>query len=181
MHTNLRPREFQRVYETLPGNGWLTEEEAQLLWVSAVGKCKVLEVGCHHGRSTVLLAKAAGFVYAVDPFAGFDSDDPTGEIAYNAFRKNLEERGINNVHLIQCRIEEWKLRKVDMAYLDGDHTPEGTAAQINIAKLCNASTIAIHDVNDSGDGRLIKECALEMLGFWDQRVGRLAVWDFKGG
>lgn len=144
-----------------------------------MGKSKALEVGCYQGRSTILLSRSCGFVYAVDPFKGFSSDDPTGEQTYLQFRKNLDDRGITNVHLTQCRVEEWRPRDVDFAYLDGDHTPDGTERQINIAKLCAARVIAIHDVNDDGEGQLIKETALEMLGFWDHRVGRLAVWDFS--
>jgi hypothetical protein len=63
-----------------------------------------------------------------------------------------------------------------LAYLDGDHTYQGTYNQIKVAQRCLPSIIAIHDVNDNGGGKMIKEAALSLLGPWNERVERLAVW-----
>ena len=171
---------FEEVYATLPGNGWLSEDEARLLWLC----CQktdgaILEVGCYQGRSTVLLASFGRSVYAIDPFAGFNVEDLSGERTFQAFISNMASRGITNVILTRKRIEDCYpiLRsKFGFAYLDGDHTYKGTREQVAAALTLNASIIAIHDVNDYGDGLEVKRAAIEMLGPWDERVERLAVW-----
>lgn len=169
---------FDEVYETLPGNGWLNKDEAKLLWEWANKQYLpiILEVGVYEGRSTCLLSKVDGsHVICVDPFDGF-AEGRSGDEVEAEFRANVSGRKLSNVELFRGRIEDWSQLPVDMAYLDGDHTPDGTRRQIEIALKCSASMIAIHDVNDSGDGLMIKEVTLKMLGPWNERVGRLAVW-----
>jgi hypothetical protein len=168
---------FEQIYETLPGNGWLSKVEARLLHSYAMpASGAILEVGCYQGRSTVLLASLGRQVYAIDPFSGFDEDDADGEKAHNAFWNNLLHRGLLNVVLFRCKVEAWSPRPVGFAYLDGDHTYKGTVQQIRIALACKPKCIAIHDVNDTGDGANIKQAALQLLGPWTVRHERLAVW-----
>lgn len=172
--------QFERIYYTLPATGWLTKEEAWLLWSSAMRHTgPILEVGVYHGRSTVLLAATGRDVYAVDPFGGFSTDDPDGNIAYHATTNNLLGRGIGNVTLYVMPIEEWRVRPVNFAYLDGDHTPAGTQRQITIALQCGAKCIAIHDVNDTGDGLQIKRIAERALGCKYTRKERMGVWELE--
>lgn len=170
---------FDQVYETLPGNGWLTREEARLLWSFAgTFDGPILEVGCYEGRSTVLLASFGRPVYCVDPFDdAFQGVDGSGEKTYQSYRANLDDRKIANVMTYRMRLEDLVTRpKVGFSYLDGSHTYGGTLHQIRVAVECGARGIAIHDVNDSGEGLEIKLATLEMLGPWSERVGRLAVW-----
>lgn len=189
---------FDRIYPTLPGNGWLTEPEARLLW-GWVNKSEgpILEVGCHQGRSTCLLAATGRTVYVVDPFDGFDDGDPTGRKTMTAFHLNMLQRKCRGRLIIDwsqvpediktgpgwnlwpCRIEQWDILPCGFAYLDGDHTHAGTELQVRVARLTNATHIAVHDVNDSGDGRAIRDVCLAMLGPWEERVERLAVWKVK--
>lgn len=167
---------FTYVYPTLPGNGWLTEPEAELLWkVANLSQGPILEVGSYHGRSTCLLAATGRQVYAVDPFDGFTSDHAGNDIEA-ALRLALKSRGLTNVEIFRQRVEDWKPRPVGFAYLDGDHTYIGTVAQIEAAKACGAKYIAVHDVNDKGDGAEIKRACLRLLGSWSERAERLAVW-----
>ena len=156
--------------------GWLTDEEATLLFSSAE-RCTgdILEVGCFKGRSTVVLAQTGRKVYSVDPFKNFAKADLTGKSIIECFQENI--RYLTNVELFIGRIEEWKVRPVGFAYLDGDHTYKGTLSQICIAKQCNPTLIALHDVNDKGGGLQVKRAALELLGNWTIRVGRLAVFN----
>lgn len=170
-------RMFDALYETLPSHGWLTAGEAMLLLDEAERtNGPILECGCYHGRSTVLLASLKRLVYAVDPFEGFDSDDPTGDKTHAAFRENLRVRDIHNVVLFRQRIEDWEPKRVGFAYLDGAHDFEGTVAQIVKARQCGAVGICVHDVNDDGGGFEVKRACLEMLGPWVERVERLACW-----
>lgn len=173
-------KRFDDVFQTLPSRGWLTEDEARLLWLSASKvKGPYLEVGCFHGRSSVLLAQLCfpEKLHCVDPFKGFSTEDPKGNDTRKEFMRNMNERRIHNFILHQMKIEVWAPRHVNFAYLDGDHTAEGTKEQIMKALQCDPSIIAIHDVNDSGDGLAIKETALRILGPWNERVERLAVWE----
>jgi predicted O-methyltransferase YrrM len=170
---------FGEVFPTLPATGWLTRPEAELLWMVAA-RCEgaILEVGVFHGRSTCLLAALGRPVYAVDRFSGFDSDDVGGRKAQLAWWENVTARGLDgNTFLFAMRIEDWTPRPVGFAFLDGDHSFAGTVAQIERALLCHPRVIAIHDVNDEGDGRLVRDAALQLLGPWRERVERLAVWE----
>lgn len=189
------PRTFEEVYETLPGTGWLTKEEARILWDCCERtRGPILEVGCYEGRSTVLLAshRRKEYLYAndcglspqradyqilvVDPFKGFSDTDPLGVHTETRLWSNLGERSLDNVMVYRTKIEDWEPREVSFAYLDGNHTYQGTKDQIVRAIQCNPVIIAIHDVNDTGDGVEVKRAAVEMLGVWDYRVERLAVW-----
>lgn len=171
---------FEEVFETIPGKGWLSKQEAECLWrwASKV-QGPILEVGCYNGRSTCLLAATGRPVFAVDPFAGFDSADPNGTETQASFLDALKERGIENVRLYRQRVEDWTPRTVGFAYLDGDHTYQGTLSQIRKALICGTSVVAVHDVNDGGGGLEIKRAATEQLGEWTERVERLAVWDLR--
>lgn len=170
---------FDERFDNLPADGWLSKPEAELLW-----RCcertdnAILEVGCYHGRSTCLLATFGRLVYCVDPFKGFNDDDPDGVNAFVAFTKTIMRRKLTQyVQLFNMKIEKWEPHPVGLAYLDGDHTFQGTLNQIEVAKRCGAKVIAIHDVNDFGEGRMVKRAALQLLGPWHERVERLAVWN----
>lgn len=168
---------FEEAYETIPGNGWLSVYEARLLW-DAAKSCvgPILEVGSHQGRSTVLLAQLGRPVYAVDPLDGFMAER-TGDELDAILRSNLRDRGLDTVTLFRQRIEDWEPLPVGFAFLDGDHSHEGTLAQIEKARQCHYPVISIHDVNESGGGAVVRDAAISILGQWSVKVGSLAVWD----
>lgn len=170
---------FADVFDRLPSHGWLTRDEADLLWRAAsAASGPFLEIGSYHGRSAVLLGNLAAtretHLYCVDPWDDtFTTDLPGAEI-YRRFLANVE--GLPIV-VCRCRVENWReCPEVGLAYLDGDHSYEGTRLQLRKAIRCRAGVIAVHDVNDDGQGAEIKRACLEMLGPWRERVGRLAVW-----
>lgn len=181
------PPTFDQVWDHLPYKGWLARDEAELLWaeVNAAPTGRVLEVGCYHGRSTCLLAASGRELICVDPFSGFDTDDPSGAVAREAWHRSVVERGYaDRVSLYEMSVEEfapWKAFReppwqVAFAYLDGDHTYEGTKAQVRKALEMGALVVAMHDVNDQGGGAEVKRAALRTLGSWHVRVNSLAVW-----
>jgi hypothetical protein len=168
---------FDAVYESLPGDGWLTRPEAELLWRAAnLADGPILEIGSYKGRSTCLLGATGRPVYAVDPFDGFHSELSGDEIAA-ALLANLEYRRLSNVVVFRQRVEDWHPLPVNFAYLDGAHDYDGTLWQVRVALECGAKVIAAHDVNDRGEGLQVRRACLELLGQWGERVERLAVWD----
>ena len=173
---------FEEMYQLLPGNGWLTKDEAQLIYrVMLLVNGPVLEVGAYEGRSTSLLAYCSKghTVHTVDPFKGFNDQDMDGKRTKAAFNKNIDDRNLLHVHLHEMKIEDWQPRPVKLAYLDGDHTYTGTKTQLRKALECKPEHILVHDVNDTGDGLHIKKACIETLGHYNQRVDRLAWWDLQ--
>lgn len=171
---------FDETLALAPGEGWLHESEARLLWQCCEKtEGPILEVGCYVGKSTCILTAFERPVYCVDPFCNFNSDDMSGDSIEQRFLFNMNKRGITNFTLFRRHVETWIPMPVGFAYLDGDHTYQGTVNQIRVAKQCKPSVIAIHDVNDYGDGMMIKKAAIALLGPWDERVERLAVWNLK--
>jgi predicted O-methyltransferase YrrM len=110
--------------------GWLTRDQARLLWDSAaavpVGGT-VLEIGSHQGRSTVVLARAArdrgARVVAVDPFV---AGRLFGGAATRArFEDNVARAGVGDVVELVARPStalrpDWTA-PVDLLYVDGKH------------------------------------------------------------
>jgi hypothetical protein len=84
--------------------GWLTDEQAQRL-AAAANRARpdgaVVEIGSFRGRSTVVLAREAGHVVAIDPHAGGDRgpqeiapDAARGDADFAAFTANLAAAGV---------------------------------------------------------------------------------------
>ena len=106
-------------------DGWLTEAQARVLYdaASAVAPGRVVEIGSHLGRSTVVLAAAGASVTAVDPFP----DD------WRYGRPDTEQRF--RTHLAAAGVESWvdvrvatssEVRAgwsepVRLVYVDGKH------------------------------------------------------------
>src|SRR3954471_23167197 len=84
--------------------GWLTEAQAERLAAAAAAPRPagaVVEIGSFRGRSTIVLARAAGHVVAIDPHAGggrapqeIAPDAARGEADRAAFAANLAAAGV---------------------------------------------------------------------------------------
>ena len=156
---------FEQAFRMLPVKGRLNRQSADLLWEAGrASEGAILEVGCYWGRSSCLLALLGRMVYCVDPFKDFDSDDPTGKDAHAGFLKNMKDRGHDNYILFKERIENWTIRAVGFAYLDGDHTYEGTCTQIKVALAAGAEDLCIHGYGSEQSGlqvrRAIEDCPI---------------------
>jgi methyltransferase family protein len=110
--------------------GWLTEQQAALLYEQALGSGsapRLLEIGSHQGRSTVVLATAAsrlgGELVAVDPFV--EGRLFGGASTRDRFESNLARAGLS--HVVQLVADySTKLRPswtqdLDLLYIDGKH------------------------------------------------------------
>ncbi len=156
---------FEEVLAAIqPISGWLRDEQARWLWDAASSvpsEGQIVEIGSFRGKSTIVLASAAGprvTVHAIDPHAG-NSRGPgewsgtvdDGEADSVAFVANLRAAGVeqrvNHVrefsYLARDRVEG----QIDLLYIDGDHGYR--AAKSDIAdwggRVCPGGTMLLHD------------------------------------
>ncbi len=108
--------------------GWLTRDQAFALWSEARGvasKSRIVEIGSHQGRSTVVLASAApqSTVVAIDPFVGGAMFG--GTKTKEKFLANLTEAGVRErVELRQAKSTELRPNvheSIAFLYIDGKH------------------------------------------------------------
>lgn len=174
-------KSFEECYELITSNGWLDKDEAKLLFDTAKSTTgPLVEVGSYQGRSAMLLGQLGRLLYCIDPWDDNFHSDLSGEEICQRFMKNINSIPEMRVVPLRGRIEEYQpMLGIGFVYLDGDHTYRGTLNQIEWALGCKPQAIALHDVNDSGGGLEVKTAALELLGPWQRRVNRLAVWRLK--
>lgn len=169
--------EFEKAYESITTDGWLTENEAKILWDTAQKtKGVIVEVGSYRGRSASLLGKLGRPIICIDPWDDRFHSELSGDEIFAHFKENT--KGLD-VTPMRMKVENWTPILAEFVYLDGDHTYEGTVAQIKKALECNPKYIAIHDVNDSGGGVEIKRAAIQLLGDYQLRSDRLAIWNVR--
>jgi predicted O-methyltransferase YrrM len=167
------------VGDTVPG--WLTRDQARLLWDSAAAVPAggtVLEIGSHQGRSTVVLARAAdgARVVAVDPFVEGRLFGGAGTRA--RFEANMARAGVGDVVTLVARRStdlrpEWAA-PIDLLYVDGKHDYWTVTDDLRwAAHLPAGGVLLLHDCFSSigvtlgvlrGGGRLV----------YTGRVGSLA-------
>jgi predicted O-methyltransferase YrrM len=141
-------------------DGWLTEDQGRELFNAA--RCSkdrdwIVEVGSHHGRSTILLAKAKRpdvRLLAVDPFS--DARWGGGAESLEAFKTNLRDHGVAaDVRLHRGTSEtawmECAQESVGFVYLDGAHDRRSVLADIDIwaPRLQPGSQLYLHDAFSS--------------------------------
>jgi SAM-dependent methyltransferase len=153
-----------QVMHTIPG--WLRDDEADLLIavlarvvMGRPGPHTIVEVGCHKGRATVVLARVLrqlspdSHVYAVDPHDGLVgagdqklySTGPT----LAAFQQNIENAGVADlITPIVSRTGDlgWD-RPVQFLLIDGLHDYASVAADFRSFErwLLAGACIAFHD------------------------------------
>jgi predicted O-methyltransferase YrrM len=141
-------------------DGWLTEDQARRLYIAArqVPPTEaIVEIGSHHGRSTVILgsAKRPGVgLTAVDPY-----DDPRwggGEEALGVFGGNLAACDLlHEVELIRSYGVDagrtWHGRAVGLLFVDGAHDYQSVLADLRawLPHLSTTALVAMHDAYSS--------------------------------
>ena len=130
--------------------GWLSDKEAAVLieftrkaCEASTGINNIVEIGCYHGRSTVLfgtIKKAyslKGKVYAIDTHDGnlgaADQGLKSYPPSYDMFKKNIEDAGLAGVvEIIIARAPDIKWdAPVSFLFIDGLHDYENVAADFN--------------------------------------------------
>lgn len=145
------------IADTIPG--WLKPGQARLLFENArrlPAGARVLEIGSHQGRSTVLLAKAleplGGTVICVDPFV--EGKLFGGTPTRTKFETNVATANVG--HLVELQAEySTELRPrwtegFDMLYIDGKHDYWTLSDDLKWAThLPDGGPILIHDCYSS--------------------------------
>lgn len=139
--------------------GWLKEGQARILWdeASKLGPgAKVLEIGSHQGRSTVILGEALrakdGTVLAVDPFV--EGRLFGGLSTKEKFERNISDSDLNGVvELVQdysTSLRPTWDRAFDMLYIDGKHDYWTLSDDLKWSvHLPDGGAVVIHDCYSS--------------------------------
>ena len=106
--------------------GWLTEDQARALYDAAAALPpggRVVEIGSHHGRSTIVLAASGAHVVAVDPFPPgwrYGGSDTEEVCRANLTRAGVRDRVELRVTTSREARASW-VGPVDLVYIDGKH------------------------------------------------------------
>ena len=181
--------QFSTVWEVASEvSGWLTEAQAELLWNTAAELSRnalVVEIGSHQGRSTLMLATAAGsrggHVVAVDPFV--DGQMFGGSRTREIFEQNIARAGLTEtVELLpeySTRARPGWTRTIDHLYIDGKHDYWTLSDDLKWARHMPAGApVLIHDCYSSIGvtlGILVHVLPWRTLTY-ERRVGSLALF-----
>ena len=143
-----------------PVEGWLTEEQGKTLFDAAQSVPSgqwIVEIGSHHGRSTLLLAAAKSDgvrLLAVDPF-----DDPRwggGPAALSRFQGTLRGAGLlDQVETFPGVSADassaWDRGSIGMLFVDGAHDRASVLTDIDgwAPHLADRASILLHDAYSS--------------------------------
>jgi hypothetical protein len=138
-----------------PIGGWLTRDQGLALWTAArtvPGGERILEIGSHQGRSTIVLASAAqergASVIAVDPF--IEGRLFGGASTRTRFETNLAEAGVaDTVRLVAERSTDirpaWD-EPLAMLYIDGKHDYWTVRDDLRwVEHLAPGAPVLVHD------------------------------------
>jgi predicted O-methyltransferase YrrM len=116
-------------------DGWLTREQAAVLYRRA-GELRpgatIVEIGSHHGRSTILLAGAApeATIIAIDPYhEAVPRPDDLREFESNLEQAGVRER-IEHIHDFSTAALDRVEGPIDLLYIDGAHDLRTALADI---------------------------------------------------
>lgn len=148
--------------------GWLTDDQARRLFerASELGSgARMVEIGSFQGRSTIVLASAAGpevELIAIDPHAGGDRgpreiapDRALGDADLEAFVHNLTAAGIiDRVRHVRAPSAEAHAAvdgDIDLLYVDGAHRFGPARADLRGwgSRVSGGGTMLVHDAFSS--------------------------------
>jgi predicted O-methyltransferase YrrM len=133
-------------------DGWLTVDQARMLYERAARlppTSRIVEIGSHHGRSTIVLASAApeAELVAIDPY----EEGQPRPLDLERFESNLERAGVRgrvrHVHASSSAALDEIPGEVDLLYIDGAHdlkTAHGDICGWG-ARVRDGGTLLIHD------------------------------------
>src|SRR5687768_4910758 len=107
-----------------PIDGWLSEGQARALYQAAAGSSdgEIVEIGSHHGRSTVILGAAGRRVVAIDPFD--DERWGGGKDAQTVFSRNVDGLDVRLIRKTSSDAARDWTGEIGVLFLDGSHALE---------------------------------------------------------
>ncbi len=152
-------------------DGWLSREQAAALYEAAgtvASGTWIVEIGSHHGRSTVALAKGKASsvdLLAIDPF--FDPPYGHGDTAFKAFLGNMERLGLEaDVTLFRGTSAEAAKYPDSVFGLEGGEVPCHVSKQGGVTVwTCTANEPAIGLL--FVDGRHDRNSVLQDIDLWE--------------
>lgn len=139
--------------------GWLTPAQGRALWDAAQQVPpggRLVEIGSHQGRSTVVLGSAArdhgATLVAIDPFV--DGRLFGGQPTRARFEANVAAAGLDEVvRLVPERSTDLRPRwdePIDLLYIDGKHDYWTVADDLRwVAHLPAGAPVLVHDAFSS--------------------------------
>jgi predicted O-methyltransferase YrrM len=155
------PESFEEAWQEIQSiGGWLTDDQARTLYDVArrVDPSEaIVEIGSHHGRSTVVLATAKHpdvRLLAIDPYG-----DPRwggGGSALEIFQGNLQRHGVaDRVELARTVGSDagrtWSGGPVGLLFVDGAHDYPTVIKDLEawVPHLAPNAAVLMHDVGSS--------------------------------
>jgi len=144
---------FDKVFASVRDiDGWLTVDQARMLYERAArlpANSRIVEIGSHHGRSTIVLATAApqAELVAIDPY----EEGQPRPLDLERFESNLERAGVRgrvrHVHASSTAALGEIPGEVDLLYIDGAHDLKTANADIRCwgARVRDGGTLLVHD------------------------------------
>lgn len=130
-----------------PIDGWLSHDQAQALYTAAVGKRDgaIVEIGSHHGRSTVILGATGHRVVAIDPFD--NARWGGGEDAHSVFQRNVDGLEIELIRKTSSEAADGWDGAIGLLFLDGSHALEQVRRDMDEwqPEIVEGGRIFIHD------------------------------------
>jgi predicted O-methyltransferase YrrM len=139
--------------------GWLTRGQAEALFNGArqAPRGAIVEIGSHHGRSTIMLAKGAmpgTRIYAIDPY--MDTRWGGGEAALTTFKRNIADAGVDAMitsirGLSHEARKNWDGGPIALLYIDGAHDLDSVLKDIDDWEplVVEGGLVFIHDAFSS--------------------------------
>ena len=135
-------------------DGWLTKDQARALYdaARAVRPGRVVEIGSHVGRSTIMLAASGAPITAIDPFPvdwRYGRTDTEQRL-----RTNLVDSGVDalvDIHVATSRATraDWS-KPVRLVFIDGKHDMWSCRDDMRwSAFLATGDVILVHDAFSS--------------------------------
>jgi predicted O-methyltransferase YrrM len=180
---------FEDVFRSVEEiDGWLTPQQARLLYDRAAhltAGARIVEIGSHHGRSTIVLASAApeAEIVAIDPYSKGDEYREVlgGEAVRTSdleqFETNLERAGVRarvrHVHDFSTDAVRGFEDEIDLLYIDGAHDLRTALADIRNwgALVREGGPMLIHD-SFSSVGVTLAELVALFFGGRFRYIGR---------
>jgi hypothetical protein len=173
--------------------GWLTDgQAARLRERAAAAAGTVVEIGSFRGKSTIVLARAAGAVVAIDPHGGGDRgpreiapDTARGDADHAAFTANLGAAGVTDrvrhVRKPSAAAHGDVEGALALLYVDGAHRFGPARADLASwgRRVAPGGAMLVHDAFSSVGVTLalLAECALSPWWRYAGRTGSLAEYE----